>query len=344
MTPTAAVTATTPAEAAAPPAPAAAPPAAASQGVADAESETTIKAMLAFTERRDGAALARELERILARGEAAFPLLYEFFRRAEADRPKLILLIADGHLAYGLATVVVRHPDLAASFSAYVLDLTASAKHSYLRRELFQRLPIFLRFHQGRYPALEKSIASALLVQLEAGDHYFYDALQGVQVMGIEVPAAILEEHLMNPTNQSLHSMIIRHIADFRRDDEAVGLLSRVIEKDIQIERPMTRVALQLLPKIDSPLAERLSRRYLQGPTRKIRDTATVAFFTVKRDAADEAIALAFLNHPEVERGPKNQLIAQLRQGNPQILESIQSRPERIADAGLREAVMSAGK
>ncbi|MCZ6795717.1 MAG: hypothetical protein O7J95_19090, partial [Planctomycetota bacterium] len=163
--------------------------------------------------RLDGPAMFRTLETLLLSGEDGFSVIHQFLHEADLDRPRILTLTHDPQLVFGLLRLVGLHVAEVAELSAYLMDATARRPQSFIRREIFNFLPVFLNHHRGRFPELRRRLEEDIVQQLEMGGDYLYKVSLAIRDLEFQPPVEPLEGILRDPARAENHGTICDYLA-----------------------------------------------------------------------------------------------------------------------------------
>ncbi len=138
---------------------------------------------------RDGPGMYAEMERQLLRGEDGHRVLHRFFHECDLDHQKILDLTHDEQMIFAMLRLVARHPDEVASLTSFLIRATDSYPESFIRREIFNFLPVFLNHHGGAHPELRRELEAMIVRQLELGGHYVYKITLAMRDLQFNPPA-----------------------------------------------------------------------------------------------------------------------------------------------------------
>jgi hypothetical protein len=306
-------------------------------GALDPESLTRLTNLVA---RRDGPAIAAEIEKHLLGGEAGFAFLCELLRKFDEDFKVGGLFAADYRITFSLTMLAMLHEVETAGFAHYYLVVTRDEPNAFLRQKLYDFIPVMLQFYRGRFPDLEDAFRSDIVEKLQAGKGDVQRLFTAMRALGFQLDLETAWKMLSAASDLQHVTLLVNHIAD-RNDEGAVQALTRFIDRKDDFQSSHVHLALAALARMSTPEAERvLLNRYLSGRRRDAVEPATRAYFAVPREPTAATLALRFLNSPETDLKGKEAFINFLRQKNPLVLEELRKRAAEISSEPVRAPVL----
>ena len=299
-----------------------------------------VDGLMALFDKRDGRTMSIEIEKLLHAGRTGWEVIYKFFDRCDKEDPKILTLAHDAQLTYGLVRVVHLFPRKTGEFIAYLMKATESQKDSFIRREIFNFLPQFLRFHEGEFSTLRENLTTQLDLQLEAGGEYLYKTLLAIDKLGYSPPVEKFVPILNNPAVMTSHNMAIEHLA--KQGEEGVKALGGYLASVTDFNKPTPRTALRVIADLETVTARQIIQTYLKSPHPVTRESAVVAYFIKKRDVVDSHHALAYLNS-NAEFRRKRSFVRRIARSNKDILSELQSNPAKLLLDDVRAMVAQGG-
>jgi len=282
----------------------------------------------------DGARMYREMEKLILRREEGWSVLYEFFDAADRDHPKILTLTHDPQLVFAMLRIIARHPDETAGISRYLMQRTKEHPESFIRREIYNFVPVFLNYHRGKYPEVRKDLEEDIVYQLEKGGQYNYKVFLAMRDLDFHPPAEKLYPILHDPANVELHNPLIQYLAS--RKEEGLKVLVKHITEAPQPTHPSVRAALLALAGMESSGGLEALKAFLEHPNLDLRATACRAFFSYPRGRESLPYAVSFLNSAAVEK-QKRVFVTLLLRRNARFLELLRAEAETVQDPAIRE-------
>jgi hypothetical protein len=296
-----------------------------------------VKDLLAMTGRAEGAALSREVEKLLLGGQEGFALLHDFFQQADVDHPKIDAITHHPQLIYSMLRVVALHPDEVARFSSYLMKATRDQPQSWLRREYFNFLPVFLLQHPGRYPDLRQDLEDDIVFQIQQGGAFLYKVSLAMRDLDFKPPAEIFLPILEDPEKRESHGLVIQELA--ARKDEGLRLLRRYIDETKDFKSPTMGAVLEAVAQLEGAGGGTVAK-LLDHEDPSLRGAALFAYFGQPRDDTELPRAIEFLNSTMASPAQKRTFISLLAQRNTDLFDSLFAGAETsIADPQVKEAL-----
>jgi hypothetical protein len=280
--------------------------------------------------------MEREVEALLLAGAPGFAVLHDFFHQADIDHEKILILTHDPQLLYALLHLVALHPDDVAALSNYLMEATADRPQSFIRREVFNFVPVFLNHHKGKYPELRERLKNEIDLQIEKGAYYLDKVFLAMRDLGHSSPVPPLAALLDDPQKKEMHPTIIDHLAN--RGPDGMAALVAFAQEGKNPQLPSLGLALKAIAAKSEGGKTAEFRRFLEHPAPAVRLTALRVYFEFPRDLDDLPLARQFLDS-ETGLGSKRSFIAALRRRNGHLLDALASEPDRIALAEVRVLV-----
>ena len=112
------------------------------------------------------------MEKRLLGEEKGHQELLQFFIACDQEHEKILTLTHDSRLVFAMLRLVALYPGETAALCAYMIRNTREQTGSFVRREIYNFLPVFLNYHRGKYPELRQLLKEAIVVQLQKGGDY----------------------------------------------------------------------------------------------------------------------------------------------------------------------------
>ena len=303
-------------------------------GAADRELLDTLAAHI---DERDGVALRKELQKLLTSGESGYRVLHDFFLFLDKDRHRQILFSSNYSITFGLVHLAMLHDVELAEFSHYYLIATRGDSRSYMRKRVYDFIPVFLEYHAGRFPDLEAAFRQDILEELPGSFAYLPGLFGAMKALGFQPPIRELERFFTpNATLQQIQLLIQYLIA--RNDRGAVLLLSRFARKELRTGTWKAGAAMRALARMTTVEARDILDSYLESRDRALLREATMAYFWDPRDRGSADIALRLLASP-VEMKHKRGFVGLLRRRNAEVLAALRERLDEVDSDELKDLI-----
>ena len=194
----------------------------------------TIDNLLEFVVRADGAGLVREMEKLMSEGDKGHAALQDFLHALDKNAELGKKLAGRYDLAFALTHLAMRQEEGLARMAHSYLGATGKTTRTVLRGYLHNFLPVFLRFHAGRFPDLEQDLREEILRLLLAGDKRLRLLFEAGEALGYFPPVEIVKRRLAVATDFQEHSALIFHLGA-RNDKESVRILRGFVVKNMRI-------------------------------------------------------------------------------------------------------------
>ncbi len=298
------------------------------------------KALLELLAKRDGAGLSRKLKPLLLSGKEGFAIIYEFLHETDVDREKILTLTHHPLLIHGLLRLVALHPEEVARLSEYLMDATADWPESFIRREIFNFLPVFLNHHKGRFPKLQERLEREIVYQIDHGGEYLYKVFLAMRDLDFHPPATLFLPLLNNPKRREEQAMILDYVSG--QGEEGLEVTLHFVRESSDPRHPSIGYALKKIATIDEARKTRALAEFLEHSNTDIRRAATMVFFEFPRELDAMPRALDLLNSENATFNQKRVFVSILRQKNLEILQTLSNEQEEITSTQVRELVRQA--
>ncbi len=293
-------------------------------------------------EKKDAHGLYLEVEKLVLAGEPAFPTLLDFLAALDSDVQKATALVGKYQMTFALSQIPMLHEVESAKLAHYVFAATRGAQGGFPRALINDFLTVFLRFHRGRFPELEKDLEKELLARLEtAKNQELSSTFMAITTLGLKPKAELLAPILRSAKDQAEALPVIEHL-EARNDADSVRLLISTLHREKHYKDWKGTALLASLIKMTAPEARKAVAQCLASGDRALKEAATIAYFGAPRTAASAPLAVELLNSAAEER-EKKILLHRLRQYGKEVLAALKSQPERIFDPVIREMVLNDG-
>lgn len=297
-----------------------------------------VKTLLSIVARVDGPALSREIEKLLLTGEGGYTVLHDFLHQADIEHEKIDALTHHPQLIFAILRVVALHPDDVARFSSYLMKATRDRPESWLRREMFNFLPVFINHHEGRYPELRRDLESDIVYQIEMGGAFLYKVALAMRDLDFKPPVEIFYPILIDPAKRESHGMVIEHLA--ARKEEGLQVLRRYLTETRDFKAPTVGAVLQAVIRLEAGKGAGTVEKLLEHEDADLRRSALFAYFNDLRDEAELPRVIKFLNSKEGTIAQKKSFISLVAQKSVGLFDLLFDQAEAsITDDGVKESL-----
>lgn len=298
----------------------------------------TIDGLLGFITRKDGAGLVKEMLALMASGDTGHAVLQDFLHALDKQPEASKRLVGSYDLAFALMHLGMIEEKGSARLAHSYFSATRKTTRTVLRGYLYSFLPVFLSFHQGRFPDLEQDLLSEILQLVRDGDKRLRMLLSAAESLGYFLPIDVIEKRLAKATDFQAHSALILHLGA-RDDKEAVDALRAFVVKNMRLYGGATSQALVTLARMSDPGVERVFRELTWTKDALTYSKAIRAYFAIPRSDGFTPEARRYLNS-RVSFPDKKLFINQLRRVNPGILAELRAMAEQIQSDEVREFLL----
>ncbi|HVR74688.1 MAG TPA: hypothetical protein VMT52_10165 [Planctomycetota bacterium] len=296
-------------------------------GLADVES------LMDALERRDGRGMSRMLEGLLLAGENGFAVLHDFFHQADVEHEKILTLTHHHQLVFAMLRIVALHPSEVASLSRYLMKVTRDRPGSFIRREIYNFLPVFLKYHQGKFPEVRKDLEEDILFQLEQGGEYLNKVGIAIRDLQFQPPIDTILGFLADPAKRDMHSTLIKHLVS--RGDEGVDALVRHVREAKDRRQASVAEALREVAGSGAPGKAGVLEELLRHEDPDLRRAAILAHFSFPRGEESVRLAIDHLNAGG-DLGKSRAFLALLRQRNRAFLALLKEHAQEVHAEDVR--------
>ena len=275
----------------------------------------------------DGRALYRTVEGQLQRGEEGFRELLGFFIACDDEHEKILTLVHDPHTVFPLLRLVARYPDQTAELCRYMIRNTRDNPASFIRREIYNFLPVFLNYHRGRYPELRQLLKEDMVYQMTKGGEYLYKMSLAMRDLQFKPPIGAMLPILYNLKKPAPHGLVMSHLAG--RGEEGLKALVKFVEESGNSSHPSVSQVLIYIFKIAESGRKELAQQFLEHKDPAIRRTATFHYFRYSREVAEFQRALELLNS-DVTVAQRILLLGFLKRKSPAIYTKLLEDPSLV--------------
>ena len=297
-----------------------------------------VPALIDALVRRDGKALHSLCEPLLVRGPEGYAVLHAFFHRADIEHAKILTLTHDPQLLYALLRLTAVHPEKVADLSRYLMRVTRDRPESFIRREIYNFVPVFLKHHEGCFPELWKELEDDIAFQIENGAEYFNKVVFAMRELRFEPPDATYLKFLENPRGQSAHPTMIAYLA--ARGPDGLRILARHVQESTDAASPTVRQALRSIGEKESRDPPEILAPFLVDPRPEVRRAAREGYFSRPRETQAAPRALEYLDAEDDPRA-RAILLGLIRRHSPEMIAALKERAEEARDPKLKEALLA---
>lgn len=289
----------------------------------------------------DGPGLYRTMKKSLLAGEEGHQELLEFFAACDKEHEKILTLTHDSRLVFALLRLVAHYPAETAALCAYMIHNTREQTDSFIRREIYNFLPVFLNYHGNKYPELRQLLKDDIVFQLQKGGDYLYKLMLAMRDLQFKPPIESMLPILYNNEKRALHGAVIAHLAG--RGDEGLQALIKFTEAADEGARQSVSQALKYIVDIDAGGRKGLADRFLEHENPVIRLSATFYYFRHPRKAVDYERALGYLNS-EITVAQQSLMLGQLKRNSPVIYQALVKDPGKVKAEKARAILEKAAR
>ena len=294
--------------------------------------------LLSFVARIDGAGLGREMEKLMAEGDQGYAALQGFLHALDKDAQLGSRLTGKYDIAFALMHLAMLQEEGLARMAHAYFASTRTTNRTLVRSHLYNFLPVFLEFHRGRFPDLERDMKAEIFQLVRAGDKRVRTLLTAATWLDYYPAIEVLEERLEAARDFQAHSALILHL-ESRDDKDAVRVLRRFVIKNMHIRGGAVGQALVSLARMSEPAAEAVFKELTWTKDAVAYSKAVRAQFSVPRNEGYTPEARRYLNS-QVKFGDKKSFIIQLRSSNPAILAELRKTIDQISSEEVRQYLL----
>jgi hypothetical protein len=286
--------------------------------------------------RGDSHGLEAAMLELLFAGEPGWEVIHRFLQHCDVEREKILALTHERAFVYPLLRVIAREPDVVAKFTIYLLKATRETTASFVRRELYNFVPVFLNFHKGRYVELKEAIQDDIVYQLEQGGDWIYKISLALPNLRFDPPVESYLPCLLDAERARDHEIAIRMM--LRHGERGLQTLMKFFDSKTKSPRTIS-VAVGHVMKLEkdkkgSPHVAQL----LADEDPVVKRSAYINYFVYPRGNEDVPLVLKFLNS-NVDVKFRQIFLGNLRSKNPDVMIAVAPRSAEITDEGLRKLV-----
>ena len=294
--------------------------------------------LLSFVARIDGVGLGREMEKLMAEGDQGHAALQGFLHALDKDAQLGSRLTGKYDIAFALMHLAMLQEEGLARMAHAYFASTRTTNRTLVRSHLYNFFPVFLEFHRGRFPDLERDMKAEIFQLVRAGDKRVRTLLTAATWLDYYPAIEILEKRLEAARDFQAHSALILHL-ESRDDKDAVRVLRRFVIKNMHIRGGAVGQALVSLARMSEPAAEAVFKELTWTKDAVAYSKAVRAQFSVPRNEGYTPEARRYLNS-QVKFGDKKSFIIQLRSSNPAILAEFRKTIDQISSEEVRQYLL----
>ena len=294
--------------------------------------------LLSFVDRVDGVGLVREMEKLMAKGDQGHAALQGFLHALDKDARLGSRLTGKYDIAFALMHLAMLQEEGLARMAHAYFASTRTTSRTLVRSHLYNFFPVFLEFHRGRFPDLERDMKAEIFQLVRSGDKRVRTLLTAATWLDYYPAIEVLEERLEAARDFQSHSALILHL-ESRDDKDAVRVLRRFAIKNMHIRGGAVSQALVALARMSEPAAEAVFKELTWTKDAVAYSKAVRAQFSVPRNDGYTPEARRYLNS-QVKFGDKKSFIIRLRTSNPAILAELRKTIDQISSEEVRQYLL----
>ena len=293
----------------------------------------------ALLEARRGRELAGALRERLRAGDPGLVELHAFLRRLDADPRTALLLITDYNVSFALMHVAMLERDAVARLAHFELATTTTTPDAPSRRLLYGYVPLFVRYHAGRYPELRAALAHDLDERLTRADLDLGILFAALNELRYFPDLTRVAERLHGATELGDATFVLEHLA-VRDDHDAVRVILGYLSREESFTKPACRVALRALAQMRHDDAQRAVAQLLEGRDKTSVTPMVEAYFSLARGPEDAWVARRYLDSPTVPAAEKTAVLRALSTASRPVFDALATRHlAELRDPAMRAAV-----
>ena len=297
-----------------------------------------VPALMDALVRKDGKTLYSLCEPLLLRGPDGFAVLHDFFHAADVDHPKILTLTHDPQLLYGLLRLTAFRPREVAELSRYLMRVTRDRPKSFIRREIYNFVPVFLKHHDGCFPELWKELEQDLVFQIESGADFTNKVLYALRELRFEPPERAWLALLETPGARAAHPPAIAHLA--ARGADGLRVLARHVKESKDGASPTVRQALRTIGEKETTEEPEILAPFLADSRPEVRRAAREGYLSRPRGAEGAPRALEYLEGEDEPRA-RTVLLSLIRRNSPEMIAALKERAGDVRDPRLKEILLA---
>ncbi len=294
--------------------------------------------LLSFVAMIDGVGLVREMEKLMAKGDQGHAALQGFLHALDKDARLGSRLTGKYDIAFALMHLAMLQEEGLARMAHAYFASTRMTSRTLVRSHLYNFFPVFLEFHRGRFPDLERDMKAEIFQLVRSGDKRVRTLLTAATWLDYYPAIEVLEERLEAARDFQSHSALILHL-ESRDDKDAVRVLRRFAIKNMHIRGGAVSQALVALARMSEPAAEAVFKELTWTKDAVAYSKAVRAQFSVPRNDGYTPEARRYLNS-QVKFGDKKSFIIRLRTSNPAILAELRKTIDQISSEEVRQYLL----
>ena len=302
-------------------------------------------ALMGHLDSLNGPGMYTAMEKRLLGEEKGHRELLQFFIACDQEHEKILTLTHDSRLVFAMLRLVALYPGETAAFCAYMIHNTREQTGSFVRREVYNFLPVFLNYHRGKYPELRQLLKEDIVFQLQKGGDYLYKLMLAMRDLQFKPPVDSMLPILYSEEKRSLHGAVLSHLAG--RGDEGLQEMIKFVEEGGDGLQQGVSQALKHIVDLDAAGRKGLALRFVGHKNPAIRKAATFYYFGHPREPADFERALGYLNS-EVTVAQQTLILGKLKRNSPAIYQQLIKESGKVraekAKAILEKAAARAKK
>ena len=281
----------------------------------------------------DGRGMYETMRELLLKGEEGYRELLGFFIACDEKHDKILILTHDSRLVYAMLRLVALYPGKTAELCDYLIRNTRDIPGSFVRREIYNFLPVFLNYHRGKHPELRQLLKEDIVFQLKKGGQYLYKVTLAMRDLQFKPPIESMLPILYNLEDPTSHGIVIAHLAG--RGDAGLQALIRFVEDTGDGAHRSVGQVLRHIVDLDALGRKGLALPFLEHANPGIRQTATFYYFRHPREPADLERALGYLDSG-LTVAQQSLVLGSLKRKSPAIYRALLEDPARVTDEKVR--------
>ncbi|MEM7234646.1 MAG: hypothetical protein AAF517_20875, partial [Planctomycetota bacterium] len=277
----------------------------------------------------------------LMQGLPGYAKLADIFAYLEEERAVGLLFVGRYHLNFAHVQAALVHADAIAGFAHFYLNATVGVQRSVFRDKLYEFLPVFLKFHQSRYPDLLADFRQDIFRQITQPDGSSPERVYGAAIAIDYRPAVHYIESALEKYKTLQEWTSAFKYLEYQDNQGAVGVMARFIagreEADAKYE---TDLALKVLLRMKARGAKEALDFYCKSKNLYVRGAAFRAYFSIERKGTGEfEKVMDYFNLPKADFRHKRLLLFQLYKINPALGAQVEASVDQLTSADFQELV-----
>ena len=286
----------------------------------------------------DGRGMTKDIETLLFAGEKGFAVIREFLHECDVDRPKMLDLTHHPQMLFAMLRCTALFPDRIVEMSRYLMRVTRPTPGSFIRREIFNFVPVFLGFHEGRYPELRRELIAEIDFQFENGGAWIGKLLIANEDLSYTPPLSSVMKTIEKPHDPPDRDFAIKYVGS--RGSEGLDALAAWVNGTPEVNSNLAQ-AMRMVADDDAKSGANRYATFFEHVDENIRDAATIIYFEFPRELDSLQRVIEFLNSAANDR-KKSRLLQNVRYRSPEVFAGLREEAENLTDERIRQGVLSA--